>query len=267
MINPAFPKYKNTPVSDQRANDQFILSGKNEIPILSIITPFYDTGKVFHDTAKSIIRHTLQHWEWIIVNDCSTDADSIEVLDSYRVLDPRIRVIDLAINSGPGAARNVAIRESRAGLIFQLDADDLIEPTALEKCAWYLKTRPEVSFVKGYSVGFGSHTYLWRQSFHSRRKMLQENLVTITTMLRRDLFEEVGGYDESLRSGLEDWEFWIRCASKGRWGSTIPEFLDWYRRRLKTDPVLYGRRTRQRLRHRLHGRSVFSTGQSGPAYK
>src|SRR5690606_2540416 len=40
-----------------------------------------------------------------------------------------------------------------------------------------------------------------------------------------------GGYDETIRKGLEDWEFWLRCANAGFWGGTVPEYLDWYRRR------------------------------------
>ena len=39
------------------------------------------------------------------------------------------------------------------------------------------------------------------------------------------------GYDESIHGGLEDWDFWLRCANQGEWGSTVPEYLDWYRRR------------------------------------
>ena len=62
-------------------------------------------------------------------------------------------------------------------------------------------------------------------------RFLEENLVAATSMIRRAVHDAAGGYDESNRGGLEDWDFWIRCAAAGYWGRTIPEYLDWYRRR------------------------------------
>ena len=41
----------------------------------------------------------------------------------------------------------------------------------------------------------------------------------------------MGGYATDIRAGMEDWDFWLRCAEQDHWGTTIPEFFDWYRRR------------------------------------
>ena len=60
---------------------------------------------------------------------------------------------------------------------------------------------------------------------------LDENFATGQTLLRKECWEEVGGTDDALVDGFEDWEFWLRCARAGRWGACIPEYLDWYRRR------------------------------------
>jgi hypothetical protein len=116
----------------------------------------------------------------------------------------------------------------------QLDSDDLLETTAVEKWFWFLESYPEYAFCKGYSVGFGAREYLWDKSFHLGKTFLCENLVDPTSMIRKDIHTIVNGYDESIRQGLEDWDFWLRCASKGYWGGNIPEYLDWYRRREKT---------------------------------
>ena len=48
-------------------------------------------------------------------------------------------------------------------------------------------------------------------------------------MIRRDAYLEAGGYDESIRRGHEDWDFWLNLAEAGLWGYTIPEHLTWYR--------------------------------------
>ena len=58
------------------------------------------------------MRQSFQNWEWLIVNDASTDPGALEVLGNYRGREPRIRVIDLASNQGPSVARNVANAEA-----------------------------------------------------------------------------------------------------------------------------------------------------------
>ena len=196
------------------------------------MTPFYNTGPIFHNTARSVLRQSFQQWEWLIVNDGSTVPEALAVLDDYRRLDdPRIRVIDMPTNQGPSAARNRAFRESRAPYVVQLDSDNLLEPTAIEKWLWFLESYPEFAFVKGYSVGFDAREYLWDQGFHNGGVFLEQNLVDITGAVRRNVHTAVGGYDETIRGGLEDWDFWLHCASEGHWGTTLPEYLDWYRRR------------------------------------
>jgi glycosyltransferase involved in cell wall biosynthesis len=195
------------------------------------VTPYFNTGTIFHETARSVLGQSLQNFEWIIVNDGSSDPEALAVLDEYRDRDPRIRVLDHRVNHGLPAARNTGFRAARAPLVFQIDADDLIEPTTLEKCAWYLASRPGAAFVKGWSVGFGADEYLWTKGFHDGPAFLDDNLATATAMIRRQVHLEAGGCDETIRAGMEDWDFWVRCASLGHWGGTIPEYLDWYRRR------------------------------------
>jgi len=60
---------------------------------------------------------------------------------------------------------------------------------------------------------------------------LIENLVDSNSMIRKDVHQFVGGYSETNRNGLEDYEFWLCCANFGYWGGTIPDYLNWYRRR------------------------------------
>lgn len=231
MINTLNPDFKNTPVSDNRPDYQYELKHSTLKPYVSIITAFYNTGKIFHQTAKSILNQSFQQWEWIIVNDCSSRDESKEILDKYRNIDKRIKVIDHTHNKGPGAARNTAIQNAASDYLLQLDSDNLIESTTIEKWLWYLESYKTFSFVKGYSVGFDKDEYLWDMGFHNEEQFLDSNLVDITSMLKKDVYQKVGGYDESIRDGFEDWDFWLKCAHNGYWGGTVPEYLDWYRRR------------------------------------
>ena len=231
MIDPQRPDYASTPASDDRAVFAYAAADARRDPVLTIVTPFFNTGALFHETARSVMRQSLQQWEWLIVNDASTDAGALQVLMQYRNSDRRIRVIDLPVNGGPSRARNVGYAQARTPYVLQLDSDNLLEPTAAEKWWWYLETHPRAAFVKGFSVGFGAQTYLWRQGFHTPAAFLRSNPVDATSLVRVEAHRRAGGYDESLRAGLEDWDFWMRCAAAGDWGGTVPEFLDWYRRR------------------------------------
>src|SRR5262249_18351119 len=107
-------------------------------PVVTIVTPFFNADETFRQTAASVFAQSLQQWEWLIINDASSRPDSVALLGEFGQKDHRIRVIDHEVNQGPGAARNTGFRQARSNYVFQLDADDLIEPTALEKLWWHL---------------------------------------------------------------------------------------------------------------------------------
>ncbi len=231
MIDPADPDFTNTPVSEQRPHFGYAPARGDAAPALSIITPFYDTGAIFHETASSVLQQSMQQFEWIIVNDGSTDPEALAILDSYRHSDPRIRVIDYPHNKGLSAARNTAFAAAHTDFVLQLDSDDLLEPTAAEKWYWFLTSYPEYGFVKSYTAIFGARQRLRANAFEVGPQFLTGNRVNPTALVRRSVHRAVCGYDESIREGLEDWEFWVRCANGGYWGGCVPEYLDWRRRR------------------------------------
>jgi glycosyltransferase involved in cell wall biosynthesis len=231
MIDPANPDYATTPLSPRRPRFGYRPVNPLASPHVTIVTPFHNTDEIFLETARSVLTQSLQQWEWLIVNDGSTDAVSLSILERYRNSDPRIRVIDHPVNRGLSAARNTGFRAARAPYVIQLDSDDLLEPTAMEKWIWCLESHPEFSFVKGYTVHFGAVQRLWNKGFHDGSAFLEDNVVAATSAIRTSVHSAVDGYDEANRGGLEDWDFWLRCANAGYWGGAVPEYLDWYRRR------------------------------------
>ncbi len=236
MINKKNPDFTNTPVDNRRPKYNHTPSTSTINPKVTIVTPFYNTDDIFYETAQCIFGQTMQQWEWLIINDGSNSPNSLNIIEEYRTIDPRVRVIDHQENRGLPAARNSGYEAARADYILQLDSDDLIEPTAIEIMLWYLTSHPEYSFVKGYSIGFGAEQYLWDyHGLHRPEEFLKHNIINATAMVRSNVRAIVGGYNESMRGGLEDWDFWLRCAHEGLWGATIPEYLDWYRRRVSHD--------------------------------
>lgn len=234
MIDPRDPNFESTPVAHDRATFAYAPEGARSgfKPAVTIVTPYYNVGPIVHETARNVLGQSIQNFEWIIVNDASTRHQG--ELDRYREMakrDPRVRVIDHRHNHGLSAARNTGVNAARSEYVFFIDGDDLIEPTTVEKCLLTLVCNPEFAFSHGWSVGFGGQTYLWDKGFHNAAAFLEENLTTATGMVRRSVHRSIGGFDETIRGGMEDWEYWLRAAEHGHWGCTIPEHLDWYRRR------------------------------------
>lgn len=199
--------------------------------VVSIVTPTRGPQPVFWETVASVLNQSLQRWEWIIVDDGCPDSGLKKQLDDLAKQDPRIKVVHLPRNVGLPAAKNVGTQYARGKYVFFIDDDDLIEPTALEKMVWFLEAYPNFSITKGSTIHFGAINAYTNQSFEHSYLFTRSNPVTPRFMIRRQVLMEVGGFDESITNGIDDWEFWMRLASKGYWGHGIPEFLDWYRRR------------------------------------
>jgi glycosyltransferase involved in cell wall biosynthesis len=197
---------------------------------VSVITPYYNTEELFVETFVSLQAQSLQNWEWVIVDDGSTDEESIERLASVAVKDERIKVIRQT-NAGPGAARNAAFHKTSGRYICLLDSDDMVEPTYLEKCVWFLDSNPEFAFCNAYSVVFGDQEFLHAAGFERGKIHLKANVGPPISVICRTAYEACGGFDESIRFGHEDWDFWLAMAKAGNWGYTIQEFLQWYRKR------------------------------------
>lgn len=228
MIDPKKPDYQNTPASDARPASWY-RAAEERTPLVSVVTPYYNTGPVFWETFRSVQRQSLPYWEWLIVDDESTDAASLEQLRLAQEQEPRIRVLRQT-NGGPAVARNHAVREARGKYLLILDSDDMIEPTFVEKAVWFLETQPPAfAAVNAYNVTFGSKNLLWPYGFERGSENLRENYCTIQSVVRASDYRAVGGFDESISYEHADWDFWLTLASAGLWGYTLPEYLTWYR--------------------------------------
>jgi glycosyltransferase involved in cell wall biosynthesis len=217
------------PVRIDRAFSELMTLPDSKGPAVTIVTPFYNMPDLISETAESVFGQTLRDFEWLIVNDGSTDPRAVKVLDELARRDSRVRIIHQE-NAGPGAARNRGFREARADYVAQLDADDLLAPTFLEKCLWFLDTHPHCAWAHTASIGFGDQDYLWLKEF-KREELLKENFLVPTSVVRRSAHFVVEGYDESIRYGHEDWDYWLRMVEHGFTSKVIPEYLCWYRRR------------------------------------
>eukprot|EP01132_Coremiostelium_polycephalum_P009722 gene9722-11938_t len=220
--------------------------------MVSVIIPIYNTHpELLDQTIYSVLGQSLQTFEIILVNDGTSDQQSLSNIEHWKTRDPRIRILTHSSNRGLAAARNTGIRHSSGNYIFFLDSDgDQIEPTTLEKLVWKLYTSPHIHFTKGHTIGYGAINYTWTKGFEIGDGFLGENQVTASIMFKRDVFiigntgsnsglppyqttkkSQFFGYDEAIVGGMEDWDFLIKCADRGIWGETVPEYMDWYKRK------------------------------------
>lgn len=116
-------------------------------PLVSIITPSYNSEEFITATIESVLAQTYTNFELFIIDDASTDA-SKEIITNYSAKDNRIKTVFLTENKGQGNARNIATKEAKGVFIAFLDSDDVWHPEKLEK---------QVAFMQENNISF-SHT-------------------------------------------------------------------------------------------------------------
>lgn len=243
-----------------------------KIPKISVIIPCYNYGRFIAETVESVLKQTFRDFEIIIVNDGSTDKKTGEVLDKLKETYPEIKIIHQA-NGGPANARNNGIRISKGEYFLPLDADDTIEPTMLEKCYEEMSKNPKLGMIYTWVHFFGNDDAVWKNNDYNFFELLQSNQMTVSALARKKAWEDVGGYDENMRDGYEDWEFWIRLGKNGWYGKLIREALFNYRRHgestnvgaeLKHDSIVeYIRKKNRDLYSKESLEEIKKTWQSG----
>lgn len=202
------------------------------MPRISIITPVLNGAGFIMEAADSVLSQTYADWEWIIINDGSTD-DTAMLLDGLD--DPRIQVIHQA-NAGVSASRNAGLDHARGAYVTFLDADDLFPPKALELRAAYLDTQPFVDIVNG-GVRVTSQGCVLRQygpdleqgPLLDRLARLEEGVFfSVNYMLRRACIDD-HRFVEGL-SHCEDLIFFLTLAhEKGLSYGAVPDIVYEYR--------------------------------------
>lgn len=191
-------------------------------PLISIITPYYNNKNYIKQTAYSVLNQTFPYWEWIIINDGSTEEGTKEILDEIEKLDSRIHIYHRE-NKGRIITRDEAIEKSKTDLIFILDSDDLIDETMLECAYWTLQTNPEATWAYADLANFDGKEFLWKKVFDLEVEK-KENLLSVCALVKKQAILDVGGYNVVDKDVHEDWHLWLRLLEKGH----IPVRMDFY---------------------------------------
>jgi glycosyltransferase involved in cell wall biosynthesis len=217
LANP--PMMTSTPISEGAA------ATTATVPAVSVVVPCYNGGRFLDDLMASLAHQTFRNFEIVIVDDGSTDELTLRKL---AALEGQARVIHQK-NRGLPAARNIGIREARADIVFPLDCDDTIEPTFLAETIPALAgASPDVAMIVTHIRYVGAETRVIPRYFN-RFDLLFTNTSSNALVFRKEAWRAVGGYDETMRQGYEDWEFNLRLAEAGYHGIEVAKPLYNYR--------------------------------------
>ena len=209
-------------------------------PLVSVILPVRDGESFIGDTLDSALGQTHRNLEVVVVDDGSRDRTRA-ILDTWAERDSRMRVLSQA-NRGVAAARNRAIDAARGDLVAPLDADDLWEPTKIERQVRRMTEGGDgVGLVYCWWVWVDVNGRLldcsprWCFEGSASEILLQVNYTgnASVPLYRRRYLEQAGGYDVTLRErdaeGCEDLDIALKVAELSH-VAVVPSSLVGYRR-------------------------------------
>ncbi len=207
---------------------------------VTAVIPCFNHGRFVREAVESVLRQKDADTAVVIVNDGSSDGTTPRECD--RLASDRVTVVHQE-NRGLPAARNRGASQPAARaaefLVF-LDADDYLEPTFVSDLLREITAAndPRVSHAYCQERLIELGTGIWRVPPWDPLCLLITNLHPVTTLLRREVFDELAGFDETMKRGYEDWEFWIRLSERGYRGVRVREPLFVWRRHSHTTMVM-----------------------------
>ena len=210
---------------------------------ISVVITCHSEGELIWDAVNSVRQQSYSPLEIIVVNDASTDSETIHVCQQLED-HPEIKIIWREENGGPSAARNDGFQAARGEILVLLDADDILPEGALEAIHQAFDAYPDAGFIYGGYLRQDQVSVPAKQihpgevslksMLSPKRFSLSSNWKLIgTTPLRRSLWASIGGYDVNFGvEDLHDVEFWIRAIASGHKYYSIPETIYVWRKYL-----------------------------------
>ena len=203
-------------------------------PQLSVIMPVYNGERFLTEAIDSILAQTICDFEFIIVDDSSTD-DSAAIIRDYGQRDGRIRFVQHAVNRGQAAALNTGIAAARADIIALMDCDDISQPRRLQAQVDFLTAHPDIGAVGAQLQEVDLDLKPLADSRFPQRHaeivlgmyLSKTTLAGSVVAMRADALRAVGGYEEQARNA-NDKELFLRLAHQTRFAN-LPDCLYLYR--------------------------------------
>lgn len=203
-------------------------------PLVSVLMPVYNEEDNVVRAIKSVIAQTYRNWEFVIVDDGSTDRTPT-ILKEFSESDPRIKVIRNERNMGITASLNRGLKACKGEYIARLDADDWYHPEKLEEQVRFLEEHPDhgmvgTFFTLVYDDGREIRVSLPVKHENILKRMAYRNSFCHSCVtFRREVLEVAGYYDEKLKYA-QDYDLYFRVMSIAK-AANIPKYLCYRRYR------------------------------------
>lgn len=195
--------------------------------MISILIPCFNKSSFITETLITVNKQSYTNWECIIVDDGSTDT-SITTIQQFIAEKPRFKLIQQK-NAGVSAARNNAFAHATGNYILPLDADDKIHHEYLNETMQVFNKNPKYDIVYCLASFFGDRTGQWNLPPFCPKKILNGNMVFNAAVMKRKVFESIGGFSADFKQGIEDWDFWLSAVEKNFSFYRIEKELFFYR--------------------------------------
>ncbi len=222
-------------------------------PVISIITPAWNSSDKIFQLANCILNQTYPYYEWLIIDDGSTNKESLRYFKEVEAMDERISVLHKQ-NEGLSKTRDYGVAHSSKNveIIVFIDDDDLLDPTYLETAYYSMCANPEASWCYSDIINFEGEQSVWNKFFSSER-MKHENLLVSQAMIRKEAFYDVSGFQIEGNGFYEDWIFWLKLLAKKRFPIHMGYYGFWYRRKQESGQL--------KLAHSNHKRNMEQIAQ------
>ena len=197
-------------------------------PLVTVLMTVYNGAEYLNASVQSIFNQTFEGFEFLIINDCSTD-DSIKIIRSFN--DKRVTIHNNEKNLGQTKSLNIGLKLAKGKYIARIDADDVALPKWLEKLVGYIREHPEYAAVspsviiidgadkrkKIRSVPAGFHEIIFQVFYNSPMNH-------VSVLMNKDMILEHGGYDEEFKI-TQDYELWSSLVRDNYSITNIPDVL------------------------------------------
>lgn len=206
-------------------------------PLVSVILPTYKRTEYLKLTLQSVLKQTFQDFEVIVIDDGTPNDDNLFLCQTFE----KVRYIKIENSGGPARPRNIGIKEAKGMYIAFVDDDDLWLPTKLEKQVAILENNPEFGLVHSCCEvidenGIKTNEIIGRPGSPdikhgdvSLKMMGNWTLMMPTPMVRKEVIDKIGFFNEIMPAAGEDVEYWTRSSFFTRF-YYIDEPLALYRR-------------------------------------
>ncbi len=222
------------------------MSKQNKV---SVIIPCHNDGKFLQEAVDSVLQQPWQNLEVIIMDDGSTDKETLHLLQSIN--HGRVQVF-FNPPKGVSATRNEAIAKATGTYILPLDADDKLGVRFLKQAVDVLENNPDIKLVAGKIKMFGRRSGIKPMPPFTFETLLARNTFAVTSLFRKKDFLQTNGFNINMKSGFEDWDFWISLLENGGEVAILPVVAVNYRVKKRSRNSSLTSQHFQKLRRQLY---------------